>query len=84
MLGRERETAERLEERVDFTNAPFHSDDDRTRLVDLLGPVPTSIDELIAHSGIRPAIVHMLLLELDLAGRLERHSGGLVSLIREL
>jgi DNA processing protein len=28
-----------------------------------------------------PAIVRTVLLELDIAGRLERHSGGLVSLV---
>jgi DNA processing protein len=32
-------------------------------------------------AGTSPAIVRTVLLELELAGRLERHGGGLVSLI---
>jgi DNA processing protein len=39
------------------------------------------IDEIIRHTGLHPAMVFMILLELDLAGRLERHSGGSVSLL---
>lgn len=55
------------------------SDDDRARLSDLLGPVPVAIDELVRQSGCAPAVVQMVLLELELAGRLERHAGGRVS-----
>ncbi len=47
----------------------------------LLGPSPVSLDDLIRMSGASPAIVRTVLLELELAGRLERHGGGLVSLI---
>ncbi len=32
-------------------------------------------------SGASPAIVRTVLLELELAGKLERHGGGLVSLL---
>ena len=39
------------------------------------------LDDLIRMAGSSPAIVRMVLLELELAGRLERHGGGLVSLI---
>jgi DNA processing protein len=56
-------------------------DDMRDRLVTLLGPTPVGIDDLIRLSGLPPAIVRTLLLELELAGRLERHGGGLVSLV---
>jgi DNA processing protein len=83
MLGQERAPSPRFEEPADFTNAPSHSDDDRTTLTGLMGPTPTSVDDLIAHSRIHPANVHMILLELDLAGRLERHGGGLVSLVSD-
>jgi DNA processing protein len=38
-------------------------------------------DEIIRHTGLHPAQVFMVLLELDLAGRLERHAGGHVSLV---
>jgi DNA processing protein len=56
------------------------SDTERRDLTDLLGPVPVAIDELIRQSGLAPAIVQTVLLELELAGRLERHAGGRVSL----
>ena len=56
------------------------SDADRRRIADLLGPVPVAIDELIRQSRESPAVVHTVLLELELAGRLERHAGGRVSL----
>ncbi|MFM9829028.1 MAG: DNA-processing protein DprA [Sphingomonas sp.] len=46
----------------------------------LLGPVPVAVDELIRQSGLTPTIVQTVLLELELAGRLERHAGGRVSL----
>jgi DNA processing protein len=56
------------------------SDRDRDAVVRLLGPVAVSVDELIRQSARPPAIVQTILLELDLAGRLERHAGGRVSL----
>lgn len=63
--------------------APEISTEERERvdLIDLLGPVPVPVDELIRQSGTPPAGVHMALLELELAGRLVRHAGGRVSLI---
>jgi DNA processing protein len=54
---------------------------DRARITDLLGPSPVLLDDLIRMAGASPAIVRTVLLELELAGRLERHGGGLVSLI---
>jgi DNA processing protein len=45
-----------------------------------LSPTPVAVDEIIRQSGITPALVQMVLLELELAGRLERHAGGKVSL----
>jgi DNA processing protein len=56
------------------------SDAERRRVTGLLGPVPVSIDELIRQSGLAPSIVQMVLLELELGGRLERAAGGRVSL----
>ena len=52
----------------------------RKRIVDLLGPSPILLDDLIRMANTSPAIVRTVLLELELAGRLERHGGGLVSL----
>lgn len=55
-------------------------DAERRAVTDLLGPVPVAIDELIRQSALPPALVATVLLELELAGRLERHAGGRVSL----
>ncbi len=57
------------------------ADDERARIVALLGPVPAAIDDLVRLSGAKPAIVRTVLLELEIAGRLERHGGSLVSLV---
>jgi DNA processing protein len=54
---------------------------DRARIADLLGPSPVLLDDLIRMAGTSPATVRTVLLELELAERLERHGGGLVSLI---
>jgi DNA processing protein len=53
----------------------------RARIVGLLGPTGVAIDDLIRLSGASPAVVHTTLLELELAGRLERQRGGLVALL---
>ena len=55
-------------------------EDDRTAIVNALGASPVDIDAIIDHTGLPTAAVHMILLELDLAGRLNRHAGGQVSL----
>ncbi|MDP5280902.1 DNA-processing protein DprA [Sphingomonas sp. DG1-23] len=55
------------------------SDAERRQIAALLGPVPVAIDELIRQSGVGAAVVQTILLELELAGRLERHAGGRVS-----
>ena len=70
-----------LAEPPDFSSIPPAGDSDRERLVEALGPTPVGVDELIQHTGLHPAQAFMILLELDLAGRLERHSGGAVSLV---
>jgi DNA processing protein len=56
-------------------------DDERSRIIALLGPTPASLDDLVRLSKTSPAIVRTVLLELEIAGRLERHGGGLVSLV---
>ncbi|RYY47159.1 MAG: DNA-protecting protein DprA [Sphingomonadales bacterium] len=56
------------------------SDAERSSVKGLLSPVPVAVDELIRQSGLAPALVQMVLLELELGGRLERHAGGRVSL----
>ena len=53
---------------------------DRQAIVGLLSPSPVAVDELVRQSRLTPAIVHAILLELELAGRLIRHAGARVSL----
>jgi DNA processing protein len=67
----------------DYAPAPPAADvaeDQRNALASLLSPIPVPVDELIRQSGLSPAIVQIMLLELELARRLERHAGGRVSL----
>ena len=60
---------------------PLNGDDSALDLVEeLLGPSPVPVDEIIRLSGAPSGAVQMALLELDLAGRLDRHAGGRVSL----
>jgi DNA processing protein len=51
----------------------------RARIESLLGMSAVSIDELVRQSGAAPGEVQLALLEMDLAGRLDRHAGGRVS-----
>ncbi|MCB5176806.1 DNA-processing protein DprA [Microvirga lenta] len=50
-------------------------------LVGLLGPSPVAIDDLVRQSGLPIRVVQTALLELEIAGRLERHGGSAVSLL---
>jgi DNA processing protein len=45
------------------------------------GPSPVPIDDLVREANAAPGAVQTVLFELELAGRLERHGGGLVSLL---
>jgi len=49
-------------------------------VVERLGPTPVAVDELVRQCHLSAAAVATLLLELELAGRVERHPGNLVSL----
>ncbi|AGH48539.1 DNA protecting protein DprA [Sphingomonas sp. MM-1] len=61
--------------------AAIDADDrDRRAVTGLLGPSAVPVDELIRLSGLAPAVVQLVLLELELAGSLQRHAGGRVSL----
>ena len=65
-----------------FEHPAFEEPDESilSRVTELLGPSPVPVDEIIRLSGGSNGAVQMALLELDLAGRLERHAGGKVSL----
>ena len=49
-------------------------------ILERLGPTPVAVDELVRQCQMSAAAVATLLLELELAGRVERHPGNLVSL----
>ncbi len=53
----------------------------RSRLVELLSPTPVPVDELVRQCHLSTALVVTILLELELAGRIERHPGNQVSLL---
>ena len=59
---------------------PALSDNDRDRVLAALGPAPVDIDSLVRGTGLAIRNVQIALMELALAGRLERHGGGLISL----
>ncbi|HEY8189890.1 MAG TPA: DNA-processing protein DprA, partial [Micavibrio sp.] len=73
----------------DFTLAPSVSlpvDDDaqaldeaRNLLLPMLSPVPVAIDDLIRESGIPLPLAQTVLLELELAGRVQRLPGNRVA-----
>ena len=52
----------------------------RKSLTSLLSMTPVSVDELVRQSALPAASVQMMLLELELAGRLSRHAGARVGL----
>lgn len=56
------------------------SDDDRARLLEALSHVPTAIDQLIESTSISASVMQILLLELELASRIERSGPQLVAL----
>ena len=60
---------------------PEIGQNERERIIGALGPSPVDIDEPIRATGVSVRKVHIVLLELDLAGRLQRHGQQLVSLI---
>lgn len=70
-----------IEEPSKYNNDMMPPDDDaRGVIVNALGPTPVEVDDIIRHTELPAATVYLILLELDLAGRLHRHSGGMVSL----
>jgi DNA processing protein len=64
------------------TLPPYPEDigNERDRIAEALGPAPVEIDELVRHTGLPVGIVMQAIIELELAGRLDRHPGQRVSL----
>lgn len=48
-------------------------------ILELLGPVPLAVDEIIRQCHLSPPMVALVLLELELAGRIERHPGNRIA-----
>ncbi|MGQ3674724.1 DNA-processing protein DprA [Xanthobacter sp. TB0139] len=63
-----------------FPPVPNPDDDVRSRLSMLLGPAPVSIDDLVRLSGFGAPEIQAALLELELAGRIDRPGTGLIAL----
>lgn len=78
MLARPMPPTFREPEQTDFAGEPDAQT--RARIVGLLGPAPVGLDDLIRLSGASATLVRVVLLELELAGRLEQRGGGQVSL----
>jgi DNA processing protein len=53
----------------------------RALVLECLSPTPVAVDEILRQSHLSPALVSWVLLELELAGRLERHPGHRASLL---
>jgi DNA processing protein len=53
----------------------------RATIIGLLGPVAVTVDELVRECQLSAPVVLTVLLELELAGRLERHPGNRVTLV---
>ncbi len=53
------------------------------RILELLGPSPTAIDELVRHSHVPVGVVMGALLMLEVAGRVEMLPGNMVALLAE-
>ncbi|MHB1218431.1 MAG: DNA-processing protein DprA [Alphaproteobacteria bacterium] len=53
----------------------------RNKVLTLLSPTPVAVDEIVRQCQLSPATVSLVLLELELAGRLERHPGNQVSIL---
>lgn len=68
-------------DRVSATGPEEPDDTLRQKVLMALGPAPVDLDELIRFTGASPRAIHVILLELELAGRLERHRGNKISLL---
>ena len=55
-------------------------DGERNAVLAALSPAPVPLDVIIRATGLAPAQVNVALLELDIAGRIERHGQSLVAL----
>jgi DNA processing protein len=65
----------------DEPTAAEKSPEARQQVLSLLSPEPTMVDDLVRHCHLSPSITMAVLLELELAGRVETLTGGRVALL---
>ena len=71
---------------LDFNEAPAATLDEQTidraraAVLESLSASPTLTDDILTITGLTPHLLMAVLLELELAGRLERHAGSKVAL----
>jgi DNA processing protein len=68
-----------------LASVPYNADDvgnsDRVAILSALGPAPVHLDDVVRTTGLPARVVMVAVLELGLAGRIERHGGQMVSLL---
>ena len=66
---------------TDGNDTENQANSSRAKVLEGLGPSPVLVDELVRQCQLSPAVVATVLLELELAGRLERQPGNRVTLL---
>ncbi len=66
-------------EQVDSISEPEPSDTERDRVLSLLSPTETHLDDIIRESQLPAECVTAILLELEIAGRVTRHPSGRIA-----
>jgi DNA processing protein len=64
-------------------NGDIDLDGARAAVLEMLDPHPVAVDELVRRCQLSPAALMTALLELELAGRVLRHSGNRVALVMD-
>jgi DNA processing protein len=72
-----------VSEAADQLDDPSGLDRARSQVVSLLGPTPTKVDDLVRRCQLSPAAVMAVLLELELAGRVETLPGNRFALLTD-
>jgi DNA processing protein len=70
-------------EPADHLEEPASLEQARSKVVALLGPTPTKVDDLLRRCQLSPAAVMAVLLELELAGRVETLPGNRFALLTD-
>ncbi|MEL6734525.1 MAG: DNA-processing protein DprA [Pseudomonadota bacterium] len=65
----------------DYQDRDEPNDNERERLLSALDYTPMDLDEILRFADLNPAKAQLIILELELAGRVERHARNQVSLV---